>query len=256
MKSTCNSGRNELICNLYKSGKTIRQVGKSVGLSNSGVRRVLLNNNIPLRPAHRIASGKPRYIPQPRKLKVNIEELRKMVAQRKSLAEIAEHFNCGKNTVYYHMHKHGLLLRQVTQEDIAKMKELRELGLSNSQIARRMGRDHATILKYIGTQPSEITQNSYFYAGKLRSLKTKRGISSKAIMQQKRIEEARIEAERKAAEEAARREEEARATTETRIREILAACGLPSELHIESSAQGNAILANMQNRFSAAIAAA
>lgn len=256
MKSAYNSGRNELICKLYESGKSTREIGKMVGLYFTSVANVLRRNNIPMRPAHRIASGKPRYIPRPRKSKVNIEELRKLVAQRKSANEIAEHFGCTVNTVNYQLRKHGLYLNNVTSEEIAKMREFRELGLTNEQIAKRIGRTYETVLRHIGHQPSEITENSVAYRVELRKLRSKRSISGKAIMEQKRIDEARIEAERKAAEEAARREEEARVTAETSIREILVACGLPSEIHIETSAQGNAILANMKNRFAAAAAAA
>lgn len=256
MKSTRNSGLNELICKLYESGKTIRNVSEIVGLSTTTVRYHLKKGNVAMRPAHRIASGNPGYIPHPRKLKVDAEELRKLVAKGTRVVDMAAHFNCAPDTVSRALKKYGWSIRNVTNEEVKQMLDLREQGLTSAEIAKRIGRCYDTVLNHIGYQPSEITENSLAYRTELCKLKNKRRISGKAIMVQKRVEEARIEAERKAAEEAARREEEARAACETSIREILASCGLPSEIHIESSAQGNAILANMQNRFSAAIAAA
>lgn len=251
-----NPGRSELICKLYESGKSIKMVADILSLSTSTVEYYLRRNNVTMRPPCRIANKKSRYVPHPRKNKVDGEELRKLIAQRKTLVEIAEYFGCHTSTVSYHMYKHGLSIRNVTNEEVAKMREFRELGLTNAQIALRMGRSYATIQSHIGCQPSEITKNSTFYRAELCKLKNKRCVAARALMQQKRIDEARLEAERKAAEEAARREEEARVAAETSIREILVACGLPSEIHIESSAQGNTILANMQNQFAAATAAA
>lgn len=256
MKPTRNPGRGELICKLYESGKSVKMIAEIVELSGATVRYYLKRNNVVMRPAHRIASGTPRYIPHPRKPKVDAEELRKLVAKGTRVVDMAAHFNCAPDTVSRALKKYGWSIRNVTNEEVKQMLELREQGLTSAQIAKRVGRSYYTVLNHIGYQPSEITENSVAYRTELRKLKSKRRISGKAIMEQKRIDEARIEAERKAAEEVARREEEARIAAETSIREILVACGLPSEIHIETSAQGNTILANMQNQFAAAIAAA
>lgn len=247
MKREHISGRNELIVKLYKSGKNIEELVSMFALSKSRISYILNANGIKMTLK-----------------KFTDEQLIEACKAGKTVTECARDFNVTTPTICARACKLGLKFdsRFVSKDDIRKMLDLREDGLSNEQIASRVGYSYQTVFNHIGPQPKEITKNSIKYAAQLISLRAKRKRSAKGAMHLKRKEEARlaelarIEAERKAAEEAARREEEARVSCETSIREILVACGLPSEIHIETSAQGNAILANMKNRFAAATAAA
>ena len=241
MKREHISGRNELIVKLYESGKGVKELVDMFALSKSRISHILNTNGIKLTPK-----------------KFTDEQLIEACNAGKTVTECAREFDVTAPTICIRARRLGLKFDShfVSAEDVRNMLSLREDGLSNEQIANRVGYSYQTVFNHIGPQPEEITKNSIKYAAQIVSLRAKRRRGAKSAMYLKRKEEARIEAERKAAEEAARREEEARVATETRIREILAACGLPSELHIESSTQGNAILANMQNRFSAAHVAA
>lgn len=247
MKREHISGRNELIVNLYKSGKGIEDLVSMFALSKSRISNILNENGIKLTLK-----------------KFTDEQLIEAHKAGKTITECARAFNVATPSICARVRRLGLKFDShfVSKEDVHKMLALREDGLSNAQIADRVGYSYQTVYAHIGPQPEEITKNSIKYAAQLTSLRNHRRHAAKSAMILKRKEEARlaelarIEAERKAAEEAARREEEARVSCETSIREILVACGLPSEIHIETSAQGNAILANMKNRFAAAAAAA
>ena len=247
MKRNLISGRNELIVKLYKSGRDIEELSCAFNLCEESIRSILRSGGIKFTAS-----------------KFTDEQLLEAHKSGKSALECARDLGVTAHTVHVRARKLGLQFERhsITRDDVCKMKLLREEGLSNEQIADRIGCSYSAVLNHIGPQPEEITKNSIKYAAQLISLRAKRKRGARGAMYLKRKEEARlaelarIEAERKAAEEAARREEEARVSCETSIREILIACGLPSEIHIEPSAQGNAILANMKNSFAAAHAAA
>lgn len=56
-------------------------------------------------------------------------------------------------------------------EEIKRMEELRAVGYSNDEIAKKVGRSLSTIYNGIGAQPKEITDKNIKMRGKIRSQK-------------------------------------------------------------------------------------
>lgn len=247
MKHTNNSARNELICNLYKSGKSSTEIGKMVHLNSKYVCQILHNNNVEVRPRGRIAkyrADNPEILRKIRKVD------KKLLVQKRSdgasVTQLAELFNCTKETISRHLHDLGLGDRTwVKPDEVAQMMTLREDGLTNAEIALRVGRCYESIVKHIGRQPDEITEASIRFRSELCSIKAKRRSSAKSALMRKAAEEAAAEAARL---EALRIAEEQRVKWENEVREVYTILRIPSEnVHIENAQEGIDLIASLQN---------
>lgn len=232
MKRENNQGRNELIVSLYQSGKSMHDVASIVGLSKVRVRQILVEQGVK---SHC-------------RIKITDQQLTDAMRKGYGCTQIAEMFDVTSQYVYTRAIKLNLISphKRVSPATIRRMYALREKGYTNKQISSNTGFAYQTVLRHLGKQPEEITAISREYGGYKHSLTKEMQKKSAAAIERKRLQELRLELERKKA-----MEEAARAESEQRIKSILDACGLPSDIHIESSTQGNAILANMQSRLSA-----
>lgn len=190
------------------------------------------------------------------RLRIRNEKIRELyLNQGLTPVQIAKEVNLTSGGVCCVLRLMGIYIRpHVTSDEYLKMIDLRNDGLSNAQIALRMGRKIDTVRRHIGKQPSEITVNSIRYGAKLRSINANRRNSAKLAMKRKLEEEARIAEERRAAEEAAREAariaEEERRICEENLREIFSTVGIPigDDFRIESADQGNTLIANLHEK--------
>lgn len=58
------------------------------------------------------------------------------------------------------------------EEEVARMRQLREEGYSNMEIAKKIGRSYQTVRKSIGTQPTDMTLHTKAMSGAARTKKT------------------------------------------------------------------------------------
>jgi len=252
MKRIDNSARNELICNLYKAGHSCQAIGKMVDLDPTQIGNILHANNIEMRPAHAYKkANKVALVPEKRYVFPKIRKVdKKLLVQKRSegtsVTQLAELFNCTKETISRHLHDLGLGdWTWVKPDEVAQMMTLRENGLTNAEIARRVGRCYESVVKHIGRQPDEITEASIRFRSELCSIKAKRRTSAKSALMRKAAEEAAAEAARL---EALRIAEEQRVKWENEVREVYTILRIPSEnVHIENAQEGIDLIASLQN---------
>lgn len=125
---------------------TIQDIADAVGLHIQTVKRAYANTdkrNGELEAAIRMAGEKMGYVP----------------GNAKPRTEKPVTFYWGGN---YHSHA----------DEIARMKQLRDAGFTNKEIARKIGRTYMTVLNNIGRQPAMMTQRSHSLAGTFRTQTT------------------------------------------------------------------------------------
>lgn len=241
MKRAYTIERNELICDLFRKGKTIPELCESFHLGCASVKNILKENGINTCECECSLRG----------------ELitRLLLEGEMGREEIARTAGVAKGAVAYYVKKLGLPKHYscVTKQEIDSMLQARtEQGLSNAEIAERHGRSVITVNRHIGKQPAEISR--IFRIAGIRKKRADNAAHAKArrywehaaFEEKRKAEElARIEAERIERE----RIEALRAAKEAEIRELLSSLGIPSEnFTIDSVESGDAFLNNLITR--------
>lgn len=235
--------RNELIVEMYKSGKTVKEISKDMVLGKEYIRRLLVEANV-------VEEYKCNRITDETK-----EEILKKLMDKIPHWKIARDLNIPRHVVGYYAYAYSIsdeTRRRITPEDIEKMLHLRNYeGLNNATIAARIGCCEPTVYRYIGRQPEELTKIYHDMGAAINSIRTQAQNQAKAVMRRLVLEEkrkqeaARLEAERIERE----RIEALRLAKENEIKELLASLGIPAEnFHIESAETGDAFLNNLITR--------
>lgn len=225
--------RNELIIEMYKSGKTIKEISKDMNLGKEYTRKILVEAGVATeRTCNRISTETRDRI---------LEMLKESIPYKNIAAE------CGVtiSIVNYYAYAYNLTTPRISKEQVETMLQFRKQGMSNVMIANRMGISYATVHKHIGSQPAEITK-IYTEAGvKIHQIRKEAQALAKGFFVRKAEEAARLEAERLERE----RVEALRAAKEKEIKGMLAALGIPADsISIESVESGNALLNNLITR--------
>lgn len=79
----------ENICNLYKSGKTMKDLAKQFNCKKTSICRILRVNNI----------KKEKYVNYKTKYNINVKQLKEMFDKGIPNKEIIKHFNCSKDII-------------------------------------------------------------------------------------------------------------------------------------------------------------
>lgn len=235
--------RNELIIEMYNTGKTVKEISKEMNLGKEYVRRILVEANV-------VEEYKCNRISNETKEKI-IQKLTDKVPQWK----IAIDLNVPRHVVGYYAYAYSfsdITHRRISPDDIEKMLYLRNHeGLNNTTIATRIGCNEMTVYKYIGRQPKELTKIYHDAGAAINSIRTQAQNEAKAVMrrlaleEQRKAKEARLEAERIERE----RIEALRVAKENEIKEMLSALGIPADsIRIESVEAGTAFLNNLITR--------
>lgn len=125
--------------------------------------------------------------------------------------------------------------RMKTEDRKQKMMQMRESGMTNSQIAKALKYTHAWVCQTIGAQPKEMTEISYQTYWNIRKLRREQMSQNRAAMEKERI---RQEQER------ARRE---LASVQQQVHQKMSSIGVPCNVvAIETLAQGKALLNAMR----------
>lgn len=249
MKRAYTIERNELICDLYRNGKTIEEIAESMSLSAGYVDQIICKAHI--RPTSLA----------PEAVGLIVDMLSRGGASR---AEIAKAAGCSVATVTNYARKIGFtnLKKKFTPAQIEEMSRLRyEEGLNNTAIAERFGTTVDTVSNNIGLQPKEMSEIYKSAGARIRGIRQTAERKAKIAMRRlvledkrkqeaARLEAERIERERLEAERIERERIEAlRAAKETEIRELLSSLGIPSEnFTIDSAESGDAFLSNLITR--------
>lgn len=131
---------------------TARDIAEKLGLGVSTVRKCFMKNPI---------SVSEKTIVEVQK---TAEEMgydpRKAIGNRTNhpMKAKVEHFYCGGN---FH----------TKEEEVARMRILREEGFSNAEIAKKIGRTYQTVLRNIGFQPDDMTKKNFTEGQRIRRTK-------------------------------------------------------------------------------------
>lgn len=221
--------RNELIVEMYKSGKTALEIAALTHLSETAVKIVLRNAGVSIAKTPSLLG----------------EAIAEMLMNGMTNTDISKELGCSKPTVTYYKKLLGVPLGYsgaVTKEEVKIMEDLRyNSGLCDKEIAARVNRRVQTVHRHIGRQDAPVTE---FYRTAAREssraystaqIKTRRYYKEKLRAEAERLERERIEA--------------LRVAKENKIKEMLAALGIPADsINIESVESGNALLNNLITR--------
>ena len=252
MKRAYTIERNELIVDLYKKGKTIKEISADMKLGKEYIRRILVEAGV---------------IEEKKHIRISAEakaRILEMLQASVPHATISSELNVSTAVVGYYAHAYDLhRSSRITSEQIHQMDYLRyQCGLSNKAISMRMGITTTTVSKHIGHEPKEPTQINHRAAMEILKIRRNAERKSKIAMQKlaleeqrkaaeaARLEAERIERERLEAERIERERIEAlRLAKENEIKELLASLGIPCEnFTIESAETGDAFLNNLITR--------
>lgn len=167
--------RNEMIAEMYNSGKSIQQIGNDVGLTESGVGHILRKMGVPMRPAHTHPDA---------------EKILSLAREGLTQKAISEQLQLSVWIVSYYLHKANIYARNKLDDSIVEtMRKLRADGMSNREIADTLKISYNSVYNYIGVQPKEITKINCEYAHKQRSVALARKEEIKKAMKQREEEE-------------------------------------------------------------------
>ena len=231
--------RNELVIEMYKSGKTIKEISKEMNLGKEYTRKILVEAGVVTeRTCNRISME-------------TRDRILEMLKESIPYGNIAAECGVTISIVSYYAYAYNLTTPSISKEQVETMLQLRKEGLNNNLIANRMGISYMTVIKHIGSQPAEITK-IYTEAGvKIHQIRKEAQALAKGFFVRKEAEEAeRIERERLEAERLERERIEAlRVAKENEIKEMLSALGIPADsIRIESVEAGTAFLNNLITR--------
>lgn len=135
---------------------TARDIAAALRLNLSTV-RVYLNSNNNSATAQRVREYAAKVGYDPHKAEQYNNDLRKESQLHARTTEIKTYY-CNGN---FH----------TKEEEVARMKELREQGFSNAEIAKKIGRCSHTVFDNIGKQDEEMTYQNRVFSQKIRAQK-------------------------------------------------------------------------------------
>lgn len=134
------------VADLYHSGMNMRNIGKTLGVSNSDVCKFMIENNVNTRA---FGYNAPRG---GKKGKLDVQEVSNLYKSGKSVTEIAKTFGVAVSSALEFMNRKGIRVKRRVRLDKEEVRTLYESGYSSKRIGKMLGVSAPTILNFMKKQ--------------------------------------------------------------------------------------------------------